>query len=263
MVALISAKFLPGLWATSIQFEYLKYWTTLADPFRGLYRFHSFEEGVKIIYFIALMFLSTFGMHRSWMVYTFFKHRRNKPGPPPPMDKWPKVTVQLPIYNERYVIERLVDAVAHFDYPRELLEIQVLDDSVDDTQEVACARVEHYRALGLSISHIHRNNRAGFKAGALAEGLEAATGEFIAIFDADFIPEPDFLRRMLPYFVDPNIAMVQARWTYLNRNYSALTEVQTLINDGHFIIEQGARSRSGVFFQFQWYGWDVASHCNR
>src|SRR6202030_1081504 len=162
----------------------------------------------------------------------------------------PRVTIQLPIYNERYVIERLVDSVARFDYPRELLEFQVLDDSTDETQQVARACVERYQALGLSIHYLHRTDRTGYKAGALAEGLKSATGEFVAIFDADFQPSPDFLRLTLPYFSDTNLAMVQTRWTYLNRDYSALTEVESILLDGHFVIEHGARARSGRFFNF-------------
>src|SRR6202030_4045962 len=163
----------------------------------------------------------------------------------------PRVTIQLPIYNERYVIERLVDAVARFEYPRELLEIQVLDDSTDETQEVARLCVARTQALGVSIHYIHRQNREGYKAGALAEGLKSASGEFIAIFDADFLPGADFLRRTLPYLAkQPKIAMVQTRWTYLNRDYSALTEVESILLDGHFVIEHGSRSRSGHFFNF-------------
>jgi cellulose synthase/poly-beta-1,6-N-acetylglucosamine synthase-like glycosyltransferase len=197
-------------------------------------------------------------LHRYWLVYYFFKYRDNVPGPPPEVSAWPKVTIQLPIFNERYVIDRLVEAVARFDYPRELLDIQVLDDSTDETQEVARACVERYQALGLPIRYLHRTNREGFKAGALAEGLESATGKFVAIFDADFIPAPDFLRRTLPYFLAPSrlsadpskVAMVQGRWTYLNTHYSALTEIQTILLDGHFVIEHGARSRRGTFFNF-------------
>ncbi len=249
MAELISAKYLLSLAATSVQFQYFERWSRVADPFRGLYQFHWFVEGIKISYFVLLAIIGMYGLHRIWMVYTYFKYSHNLPDLPT-LAKWPKVTVQLPIYNERYVIERLVDAVAQFDYPRELLEIQVLDDSVDETQQVARACVERYQALGVAICYLHRNDRTGFKAGALAAGLESASGELVAIFDADFLPEPDFLRRMVPYFADPNIAMVQARWAYLNRDYSALTEVQALMHDGHFFIEQGARSRSGVFFNF-------------
>src|ERR1700747_2752925 len=191
-----------------------------------------------------------YGLHRYWLVYDYFQYSKNVPPPPPPVTSWPRVTVQLPIFNERYVIERLTEAVARFDYPRELLDIQVLDDSTDETQEVARACVERYQSLGLSIHYLHRADRTGCKAGALAEGLKSATGEFVAIFDADFLPSPDFLRRSLPYFTDPKIGMVQGRWTYLNRHYSALTEVETILLDGHFVMEHGSRSRSGSFFNF-------------
>ena len=203
-----------------------------------------------IPYFLVLVILAAYGMHRYVLVYEYFKNRKNVPGPPPAVSEWPKVTIQLPIYNERYVIERLVDAVARFDYPRELLDVQVLDDSTDETREVARACVERYQALGFPICYLHRTDRTGYKAGALAEGLKSATGEFVAIFDADFLPSPDFLRLTLPYFTDPKIGMVQGRWTYLNRHYSSLTEVETILLDGHFVMEHGARSRSGSFFNF-------------
>jgi cellulose synthase/poly-beta-1,6-N-acetylglucosamine synthase-like glycosyltransferase len=231
------------------------YWSKLTDParnpFRGLYQVNAFDLAVMIPYFLVLCVLAAYGLHRYWLVYSYVKHRKNTPGPPPPVAAWPRVTVQLPIFNERYVIERLVDAVARFDYPRELLDIQVLDDSTDETQEVARACVERHQALGVPVHYLHRNNREGFKAGALAAGLESAQGEFIAIFDADFLPGADFLRRTLPYMVgDPRMAMAQTRWTYLNRDYSALTEVESILLDGHFVIEHGARARSGVFFNF-------------
>ena len=240
------------------QSPFTNYWSKLTDsnrnPFRGLYQLNSFDLAIMIPYFLVLVILAAYGMHRYYLVYGYFKNRRNVPGPPPAVTEWPKVTIQLPIYNERYVIERLVDAVARFDYPRELLDIQVLDDSTDETQEVARACVERYQALGLPIHYLHRDDRTGYKAGALEAGLKSATGEFVAIFDADFLPSADFLRRTLPYFFDPKtaskIAMAQTRWTYLNRHYSALTEVETILLDGHFVMEHGARSRSGDFFNF-------------
>jgi len=230
------------------------YWSKLTDasrnPFRGLYQMNLFDLAVTLPYFAVLIVLASYGLHRYWLVYHYFKNRRNVPGPPPAMESWPKVTIQLPIFNERYVVERLIDCIARFDYPRELLDVQVLDDSTDETREVATACVDRYRALGFPIRYLHRDDRTGFKAGALAYGLESATGEFVAIFDADFLPSPDFLRRTVPYFNDPKVAMVQTRWTYLNRDYSALTQVESILLDGHFIIEHGARSRSGVFFNF-------------
>lgn len=231
-----------------------KYWSGLADsgrnPFRGLYHFNAFDLAIIIPYFLVLGILATYGLHRYWLVYLYVKHRDNVPAQPPDPVAWPRVTVQLPVYNERYVIERLVEAISRFDYPHELLEIQLLDDSTDETQQVARSCVERHRALGINIRYLHRDNRRGFKAGALEEGLNSASGEYIAIFDADFVPGPDFLRRTIPYFADSGIGMVQARWTYLNRGYSALTEVESILLDGHFVIEHGARARSGRFFNF-------------
>ena len=227
------------------------YWHKLLDPtFRGLYQANAFDLAVMLPYFFVMTILAMYGIHRYVLVYNYFKHRKNVPGPPPEVTEWPKVTVQLPIYNERYVIERLVEAVAQFDYPRELLDIQVLDDSTDETQAVARDCVERYRDLGVPVVYIHRDNREGFKAGALQEGLKTATGEFVAIFDADFIPPADFLRRTVPYFTEPKLAMVQTRWSYVNRSYSVLTEVEAILLDGHFAIEHSSRYRSGVFFNF-------------
>ena len=230
------------------------YWRKLTDPafnpFIGKYQVNAFDLAVMIPYFTVLVVLAAYGLHRYWLVYSYFKYRQNVPGPPPALAAWPKVTIQLPIYNERYVVERLVEAISRLDYPRELLDIQLLDDSTDETCEVARACVERYQALGLPISYLHRKAREGFKAGALQEGMKTAAGEFIAIFDADFLPPPDFLVRTLPYFADSGVGMVQTRWTYLNRDYSLLTEVEAILLDGHFVIEHGARSRRGAFFNF-------------
>jgi len=236
------------------------YWAKMTDPsrnpFQGMYHLNSFDLLIVLPYFAVLLVLAAYGLHRYWLVYSYVKYRDNLPPAAPEPAEWPPVTVQLPIYNERYVVERLIETVCRFDYPRERLEIQVLDDSTDETQQVAQACVERYQALGLRIHHLHRDNRHGYKAGALAEGLKSATGEFIAIFDADFLPGADFLRRTVPYFGpyfgDPanRIGMVQTRWTYLNRHYSALTEVESILLDGHFVIEHGARARSGCFFNF-------------
>jgi len=227
------------------------YFRRLVDPtFRGLYQANAFDLAIMLPYFFVMAILAMYGLHRYALVYQYFKNRKNVPGPPPEVAVWPKVTVQLPIYNERYVIERLIETVAQFDYPRELLDIQVLDDSTDQTQQVARDCVERHQALGVPISYIHRDNREGFKAGALHEGLKTATGEFVAIFDADFIPPADFLRRTVPYFASPKIGMVQTRWSYVNRNYSVLTEVEAILLDGHFAIEHSSRFRSGLFFNF-------------
>src|ERR1700691_1430559 len=227
------------------------YFRRLVDPtFRGLYQANAFDLAIMLPYFFVMAILAMYGLHRYALVYNYFKHRKNVPGPPPEVAVWPRVTVQLPIYNERYVIERLIETVAQFDYPRELLDIQVLDDSTDQTQQIASDCVERHRALGVPIAYIHRDNREGFKAGALQEGLKTATGEFIAIFDTDFIPPADFLRRTVPYFSSPTIGMVQTRWSYVNRNYSILTEVEAILLDGHFAIEHSSRFRSGMFFNF-------------
>ncbi len=233
------------------------YWHKLTDgTFTGVYHANAFDLAMMIPYFLVLFVLAVYGLHRYWLVYDYYVYSKNVPGPPPEVEvkNWPRVTVQLPIYNERYVVERLVEAVSRFDYPRELLDVQVLDDSTDETCQVASGCVERHAAQGMPIVYIHRSNREGYKAGALENGLKTSQGEFIAIFDADFIPEPDFLRRTIPYFVDPSsgpqIGMVQTRWTYLNRDYSLLTQVETILLDGHFVVEHGARSRRGTFFNF-------------
>jgi cellulose synthase/poly-beta-1,6-N-acetylglucosamine synthase-like glycosyltransferase len=178
------------------------------------------------------------------------KNKDRAPGAPPEVDQWPVVTVQLPIYNEMYVVDRLIDAVCALDYPAGKLEIQVLDDSTDETREIAELAVRRQQARGFDISYLHRTDRTGYKAGALDAGLKVAKGEFIAIFDADFVPGADFLRRTVPYFNDKGIAVVQARWGHLNQPYSLLTKVQAIMLDGHFVLEHGGRNRAGCFFNF-------------
>jgi cellulose synthase/poly-beta-1,6-N-acetylglucosamine synthase-like glycosyltransferase len=228
-----------------------QYWHKITDKtFTGIYHANFFDLAMMVPYFIVLLVLAVYGLHRYWLVYDYYAYAKNVPGPPPEVTSWPRVTIQLPIFNERYVIERLVEAISRFDYPRELLDVQVLDDSTDETKQVGSSVVDHFAAQGLPITFVHRDNRAGYKAGALENGLKTARGEFIAIFDADFIPDPDFLRRTIPYFQDPKIGMAQARWTYLNRDYSLLTQVETILLDGHFVVEHGARSRRGAFFNF-------------
>ncbi len=231
------------------------YWHKITDrTFSGVYHANAFDLAMMIPYFIVLFILAMYGMHRYVLLYEYYAYRKNVPAPPPAVTNWPKVTIQLPIFNERYVIERLVDAVSLFDYPRDLLDIQVLDDSTDETRDVARACVERHAAAGLPIVYIHRTNREGYKAGALENGLHTALGQFVAIFDADFIPQSDFLRLTIPHFVNPDggekIGMVQTRWTYLNSDYSLLTRVETILLDGHFVIEHGGRSRRGTFFNF-------------
>jgi cellulose synthase/poly-beta-1,6-N-acetylglucosamine synthase-like glycosyltransferase len=204
-----------------------------------------------IPYFTVLGVLSIYGVHRYEMIRTYFKHRKRVTGlPPARFDQLPRVTIQLPLYNERYVVERLIEETIKMEYPKELLQIQVLDDSTDDTAPFAEALVERYHALGIPIEYHHRTNREGFKAGALQEGLKAATGEFVAVFDADFCPPPEFLKQTIHYFADPQIGVLQTRWSYFNREYSFLTRVEAMLLDGHFILEHGARSRAGYFFNF-------------
>ena len=221
------------------------------DTFAGVHQLGWFDWALLVPYFSVLIVLSVYGLHRYEIIRTYFKHRKSHLDiPQASFEKLPRVTVQLPVYNERFVIERLIEEICKIDYPRELLQIQVLDDSTDDTHAFAADLVERYRSLGNPIEYHHRTNRHGFKAGALQEGLETATGEFIAIFDADFVPPQDFLMRTIHHFTDPKVGVVQTRWSYLNRNYNLLTEVEAMMLDGHFILEHGARSRAGLFFNF-------------
>ncbi len=202
-------------------------------------------------YFFVLIILAVYGWHRYYLVYVYMRHRDRIPRPPAQgMDPLPPVTVQLPIYNEMYVVDRLLQATVQIDYPRELLEIQVLDDSTDETQEVARRAVDRWVAQGYDVKYYHRADRTGYKAGALDAGLKLARGRFVAIFDADFIPSRDFLRRTVPYFADEQVALVQARWGHVNQDYSLLTKAQSILLDGHFVLEHGARNRAGHFFNF-------------
>jgi len=203
-----------------------------------------------IAYYVVLFLLAVYGVHRAFMVRLYYRHRDDVPAPGGSFEPLPVVTVQLPIYNEVYVVERLVDAVAALDYPKELLEIQILDDSTDETRRVASAVAERYRRNGFDVVHVARDRRDGFKAGALQAGLEKARGEFFLIFDADFVPRPEMLRQCLPHFSDAKVGMVQARWEHLNRDFSLLTRIQSIFLDGHFVIEHTARNRSGRFFNF-------------
>src|ERR1700688_2843234 len=246
---------LPIATMLTAQASFNHYWHKLTDrTFTSVYHANAFDLAMMIPYFLVLFVLAAYGLHRYWLVYDYYVYSKNVPGPPAEVSDWPRVTVQLPIFNERYVIERLVEAISRFDYPRELLDIQVLDDSTDETCEVARHCVERHAAQGWPIEYIHRTNREGYKAGALENGLRTSQGEFVAIFDADFLPEADFLRRTIPYFMNPEggagIGMVQTRWTYLNSDYSLLTNVETILLDGHFVVEHGARSRRGTFFNF-------------
>jgi cellulose synthase/poly-beta-1,6-N-acetylglucosamine synthase-like glycosyltransferase len=205
---------------------------------------------VLVSYFFVLSILGMYGWHRYYLVYEYRRNADRVPGPPPPMPEPPIVTVQLPIYNEMYVAERLIDAVCAMDYPKDRLEIQVLDDSTDETRDLVELAVRRQAARGFDIHHLHRQDRTGFKAGALDLGLRASRGEFVAIFDADFVPPADFLMRTIPYFRDAKLGLVQARWGHLNQDYSLLTRVQAIMLDGHFVLEHGGRHRAGCFFNF-------------
>lgn len=223
----------------------------LDTTFKGLYQVNAFDVELLIPYFIVLIMLAAYGAHRYVLVYLYYKHRKNRTtAPASRFEELPRVTVQLPIFNEQFVVERLLDAISQLDYPLDKLDVQVLDDSTDETVAVAKGLVEHYAARGFPITYIHRTNREGFKAGALANGLKTAQGEFVAIFDADFTPPPDFLMKTIHHLHDPKIGMVQTRWTHINRNYSFLTEVEAILLDGHFVLEHSGRARSGVFFNF-------------
>jgi cellulose synthase/poly-beta-1,6-N-acetylglucosamine synthase-like glycosyltransferase len=209
------------------------------------------ETLILVCYFFVLSILAIYGWHRYYLVYLYMKHRDKAPQPPPDLAVLPLVTVQLPIFNEMYVADRLIDAVCEMDYPRELLEIQVLDDSTDETTAIAELAVRRHAARGFNINYLHRADRMGYKAGALDAGLKQASGEFIAIFDADFIPPADFLKRTLPHFgTDEQVGMVQARWGHINQDYSLLTKIQSILLDAHFVLEHGARNRAGCFFNF-------------
>ena len=210
----------------------------------------TFEFAFVVVYFAILCILSIYGIHRFVMATLYRIYRKDIPHPDAKFSDLPRVTIQLPMFNERYVIERLIDAVCEIRYPREKLQIQVLDDSIDETQKIAADAVARKREQGFDIVYIHRDDRTGFKAGALEAGLKTATGEFVAVFDADFVPQPDFLERTIHFFTNEKVGMVQVRWEHLNREYSLLTRVQSILLDGHFVIEHTARNRSGRFFNF-------------
>ena len=222
----------------------------LDTTFKGLYEANGFDLALLIPYFIVLILLATYGIHRYTLVYLYYKKKDRATKPPQEFAELPRVTVQLPIFNEQYVVDRLLQAVCRLEYPREKLDFQLLDDSTDETATVARDLCEHYASQGYPVVYLHRTNRAGFKAGALHEGLKSAKGEFVAIFDADFVPPSDFLLKTVHHFTDPKIGMVQTRWTHINRNYSFLTEVEAILLDGHFVLEHSGRARHDVFFNF-------------
>jgi cellulose synthase/poly-beta-1,6-N-acetylglucosamine synthase-like glycosyltransferase len=219
------------------------------DHTRAYYALDTFDILILVPYFTILVILAIYGLHRYQLVYLYLKNKK-KISEPEKFSELPVVTIQLPVYNEMYVVERLVDSVAAINYPKDLLEIQLLDDSTDETKFIAEKAVESCRKQGINIHYIHRNNREGFKAGALENGLKTASGRFIAIFDADFVPDPEFLNKTIHSFTNPKIGMVQTRWGHINRDYSHLTQVEAMILDGHFVMEHGGRSSSGRFFNF-------------
>lgn len=221
------------------------------DTFAGIHELAWFDLCLLIPYFTFLGILGVYGCHRYVVMWRYWKHRDKLPASAARrFEKLPRVTIQLPLFNERYVVGRLLEAATGIDYPRELLQIQVLDDSTDETHAHTDRLVSEYRARGFPIEYHHRTHREGYKAGALAEGLKTATGELVAIFDADFVPPSDFLQRTVHFFTDPAVGLVQTRWSYLNRGYNLLTEVQAMLLDGHFVLEQVARCGSGLFFNF-------------
>lgn len=200
-------------------------------------------------YLACLGLLACYGVYRYQVVWLYYRVKARRPVPPP-LRVWPTVTIQIPVYNERYVVERAIRSACEVDYPRERLEIQILDDSTDDTTELIARATAPYRRRGLRVAHVRRRTRHQFKAGALTEGLRRAQGELIAVFDVDFLIPRDFLARAVPYFADPGVGMLQARWGHLNADYSLLTQSQAMLLDGHFAIEQTARHRAGRFFSF-------------
>ena len=205
---------------------------------------------LSIVYFVAALLVALYGVN-ALLLSVLYLRRRVPPAEPAELEEWPVVTVQLPIYNELYVVRRLLDAVSCLDYPRDRLQVQVLDDSTDGTTRLARACVARHRGQGLDIELLHRTDRAGFKAGALTCGLARARGELIAVLDADFLPAPDFLKRTVPHLAArPELAFVQARWDYVNPGYSLLTRVQTIALDGHFVVEHLGRNRNGLVMNF-------------
>jgi cellulose synthase/poly-beta-1,6-N-acetylglucosamine synthase-like glycosyltransferase len=202
-----------------------------------------------VVYLLVWVVLAAYGIHRLHLVRVF-RRRGGAVAPPVMIRDWPRVTVQLPVFNERYVVERLLNAAASLDYPADRLEIQLLDDSTDETTAIAAAAAEAHRARGVEIVHIRRGDRTGFKAGALQAGLERASGELLAVFDADFVPPPTFLRDTVPYFQEERVGMVQSRWEHLNAAYSLLARAQAISLDGHFVVEHAARMAGGAYFNF-------------
>ncbi len=238
------------------------YWKShyLDQTFKGIYQLNGFDLCLLIPYFIVMVILAFYGIHRYQLVWLYYRNKKKASKWSEPVaqfdpEQLPFVTIQLPIFNEQFVIERLIEACCRLNYPRDRFEIQLLDDSTDETTAVAREIVERYAAgfAGMDpqpIFYLHRTNRYGYKAGALDAGLKVARGEFVAIFDADFVPPVNWVHQVIHHFAEPGVGMVQTRWTHLNRNYSFLTQVEAILLDGHFVLEHGGRSRAGVYFNF-------------
>jgi len=207
---------------------------------------------LKVLYSISLVLIFLFSLNSLVLSILYLINRKKIWGTPTPEMKqeWPKVTIQLPIFNERYMIDRLLKAMTAIDYPAEKLQIQVLDDSTDSTKEVVASLVARYKAEGCNVQLLHRNDRSGFKAGALENGLQQASGDFLAVFDADFLPQPDWLKRVVPFFQDAKVAFVQTRWGHLNNHYNFITHLIGMALDAHFVVEQTARAGSGLLMSF-------------
>ncbi len=208
------------------------------------------EDLILLVYFISLTILFSFGIHGLVMLYYYRKTRNILIPSGEIKGDYPVVTIQLPMFNELYVVERLIKSVCNINYPKDKLHVQVLDDSTDESIQVAEKLVQDFKAMGYDIEYIHRTNREGYKAGALKAGLDSAKGEYVAIFDADFVPREDFLMKTIPHFADNNVGMVQTRWEHLNEDYSFITRAAALALDGHFVMEQQVRNKSGFFINF-------------
>jgi cellulose synthase/poly-beta-1,6-N-acetylglucosamine synthase-like glycosyltransferase len=211
-----------------------------------------FSEVLGVVYRLLIVGLALYGLH-NLATTILFLIKKSKPVQKtalPTVRDWPPVTIQLPIFNEKYTVERLLKSVTQLDYPADRLQIQVLDDSTDDTAELVNRLVAEYKASGINIELLQRENRKGYKAGAMSEGLRSATGEFIGIFDADFLPNPDWLKNTVPFFHEPELGCLQTRWGHTNRNYNLLTQAEALAIDGHFVVEQTARSGNNLFLNF-------------
>jgi len=250
----------PTPWPTPIgpgpDAVFAKYFQDLVNKTWGnispLYKLDTFDWIILLTYFSILFLLAVYGAYRIKQVIDFWRYRKFVPTPAGKFteEDLPRITVQLPLFNELYVVDRLLKAVTAIEYPREKLEIQVLDDSTDETVKVAEAVVAKYAEQGFDIHYIHRMDRTGFKAGALENGNKFAKGELLAIFDADFVPKPDCLRKLVDFFTDPSVGCAQMRWAHINGNYNLLTRLQTIMLDGHFVVEQTTRNRTGGFFNF-------------